>query len=243
MCKLVLCSYCRDNTLICMCWNLWRHVCVFPPPLSFALGACVSIMLLRDRQFQWLWKQKQEAPPSEDLLYGYAGTNVIGCPCAASLDAKFMCSLHRLKLSKAPAATLSMQLAKNNNAMWHVISNGDQPPLHLIWCCDPNKCQESPFKTRKTEVLPETPCKYQKMSDLERPWPAELLIKSVYKKGKDMPAISLANYMFMLRGKAVLIELSLIVCSPVKSTLANPKEPSPYFPRQNTAVAMHPPLY
>lgn len=37
--------------------------------------------------------------------------------------------------------------------------------------------------------------------------------------------------------EAVLITPSIIVYSPVKSTLANPKEPWLYFPRRNTAAA------
>lgn len=48
-----------------------------------------------------------------------------------------------------------MQLAKNNNAMWRVISNGDQPLPHVLQHPDLNKYQESQFTTKKAEVSPE----------------------------------------------------------------------------------------
>lgn len=59
--------------------------------------------------------------------------------------------LHRLKnlQGKTPSATHSMQLGKNNNAMWRVISNGDQPLPHLLQHPDLYKYQESQFKTEK----------------------------------------------------------------------------------------------
>lgn len=99
---------------------------------------------------------------SEDLLYSYGGTGVIDCHTAASVDAKFMGLIHRLKISqgKAPSATHSMQLAKNNNAMWRVISNGDQPLPHLLWHRDLNKYKESQFSTEKAAVSPEKLCKF-----------------------------------------------------------------------------------
>lgn len=46
----------------------------------------------------------------------------------------FMDLIHRLKnlQGKASLATHSMQLAENNNAMWRVIINGDQPLPHSL---------------------------------------------------------------------------------------------------------------
>lgn len=87
-----------------------------------------------------------------------------------------------------------MQLAKNNNAMWRVISNGDQPLPHLLPQPDLSKYQESQFRNEKAAVSPEKLFTFIKPSDLKRPWPMELLIKSTYEK---KPAISLANNMFM----------------------------------------------
>lgn len=46
-----------------------------------------------------------------------------------------------------------MQLAKNNNAMWRVISNRDQPRPHLLRRPDLNKYQESQFKTEKGDSI------------------------------------------------------------------------------------------
>lgn len=45
-----------------------------------------------------------------------------------------------------------MQLAKNNNAMWRVISNGDQPLSHLLWHPDLNTYHESQFKSETAGV-------------------------------------------------------------------------------------------
>lgn len=42
-----------------------------------------------------------------------------------------------------------MQLAKNNNAVWRVISDGDQPLPHLLRLPDLNKYQESQFRAEK----------------------------------------------------------------------------------------------
>lgn len=60
----------------------------------------------------------------------------------------------------ASSATHSMQLAKNNNAMWRVISNGDQPLPHLLRRPDLNKHQESQFKSQKAAVSPEKLCNF-----------------------------------------------------------------------------------
>lgn len=70
--------------------------------------------------------------------------------------------IHRLKnlQGKASPATHSMQLAKNNNAMWRVISNGDQPLPHLLWHPDLNKYQESQFETKKAAATPEKLCNF-----------------------------------------------------------------------------------
>lgn len=100
----------------------------------------------------------------EVLLYGDGGTNFIDCHWAASVDAKFHGLIHRLKnlQGKALSASHSMQLAKNNNAMWRVISNGDQPLPHLLQRPDLNKYQESQFKTEKAAVSPEKLCTFLK---------------------------------------------------------------------------------
>lgn len=62
--------------------------------------------------------------------------------------------IHRLKnlQGKVSSGTDSMQLAKNYNAMWRVISNGDQPFPHLLEHHDLNKYQESQFRTKKAVV-------------------------------------------------------------------------------------------
>lgn len=106
-------------------------------------------------------KRAAVPPLSESLLYGYGGTYFIARELPW-VDAKFMGLIHRLKnlQGKALSATHSMQLAKNNNAMWRVISNRDQPLPHLLRRPDLNKYQESQFKTEKGTVSPQKLCKF-----------------------------------------------------------------------------------
>ena len=101
-----------------------------------------------------------------------------------------------------------MQLAKNNNAMWRVISNRDQPLPQLWRHPDLNKYQESQFETKKASALPE------KLSDLKRPRP-EKLVKSRHagkrrRNGCHFPGL----YVYVKRhfsNEAVLIVPFLIV--------------------------------
>ena len=51
-----------------------------------------------------------------------------------------------------------MQLGKNNNTMWHIISKVDLPLPHLLWHPDLNKHLESQFKTAKATGSPEKLC-------------------------------------------------------------------------------------
>lgn len=153
--------------------------------------------------------------------------------------------MHRLKALQGEA-THSMQLAKNNNPIWRVISNGDQPLPHLLRRPDLNKYQESQFKTEKAAVTPKNSLSFVsviflKLSDLKRPWPMKLLINNLWNKERKACHFPGFWYVYVekhLSNNAVLIAPSLIVCSPVKSSLANPKEPWSYFPRQNAAVSI-----
>lgn len=135
------------------------------------MSACASCIQVIDF-ISIINKKKYPPPPSEGWLYGYGGTNIIDCHWATSVDAKFMGLIHRLKnlQGKAPSATHSTQLAKNNNAMWRVISNGDQPLPHLLRCPDLNKYQESQFKTEKAAVSPK-----KAVYVLKAVWPQEAL--------------------------------------------------------------------
>lgn len=135
-------------------------VCVFytSPLLLPSVFACARIQEINFVSMINKSEARISPPPSEDFLYGYEGTNIIDLPCSASVDAKFPGLIHRLKnlQGKASSAIHSMQLAKNNNAMWRVISNGDQPLPHLLRRPDLNKY------TKKVNLRPKRRPYHQK---------------------------------------------------------------------------------
>lgn len=129
--------------------------CVKPPPYHRHL--CLNVLLPSEKWilFQWLIKVKLSAALTP--LWGFTLwlDQCYWLPLTACVDAKFRGLIHRFKnlRGKASSATHSMQLAKHNNAMWRVISNGDQPLPHLLQRHD-LKYQESQFRTKKAAVSP-----------------------------------------------------------------------------------------
>lgn len=115
---------------------LWLVVCIlnciqrtFNP--SKILCLCVVVSVKESSEWTKVWlKLNPLFCPLEDPLYAY----VIDDWWAVSVAAKFTGLIHRLKILQGIPLSLthSMQLVKNNNAMWRVISNGDQPLPHLL---------------------------------------------------------------------------------------------------------------